>query len=150
MVNQILDERRIDKNQMHLHCQNTELGTQISGVMAMFQSNARSHNISLKLENDGEVYAWIDRTNFDKVIQNLLSNAFKFTSDGGEICIKVRQNGETVIVQVQDTGIGFNDENTDKLFDRFYQGKNTTGMKTAGTGIGLNLCRTLIQMHGGK
>lgn len=150
LVNQILDERRIDKNQMHLHCQNTELGTQISGVMAMFQSNARSHNISLKLENDGEVYAWIDRTNFDKVIQNLLSNAFKFTSDGGEICIKVRQNGETVIVQVQDTGIGFNDENTDKLFDRFYQGKNTTGMKTAGTGIGLNLCRTLIQMHGGK
>lgn len=150
LVNQILDERRIDKNQMHLHCQNTELGTQISGVMAMFQSNARSHNISLKLERDGDVYAWIDRTNFDKVIQNLLSNAFKFTPDGGEICIKLRQDGQTITIQVEDTGIGFSDENTDKLFDRFFQGKNSTGTKTAGTGIGLNLCRTLIQMHGGK
>lgn len=151
LVNQILDERRIDKNQMHLHCQNTELGTQISGVMAMFQSNARQRGISLRLVSEGKVYAWVDRTNFDKIIQNLLSNSFKFTPpDGGDICIMLRYEGNGVVIQVQDTGTGFADENTERLFDRFYQGTNTTGMKTIGTGIGLNLCRTLIQMHGGK
>lgn len=150
LVNQILDERRIDKNQMHLHCQHTDLAEQISGVTAMFQSNARQHNIKLTVESTDEVYAWVDRTNFDKVIQNLLSNSFKFTPDGGEISIRLKQDRNTITIEVADTGQGFSDENTEKLFDRFYQGKNSTGTKSAGTGIGLNLCRTLIQMHGGK
>ena len=150
LVNQILDERRIDKKQMHLHCQNTDLTALATGVAAMFQSNARQHDINLTVESAGAVYAWVDRTNFEKVIQNLLSNSFKFTSDGGEICIRLKQNGTNIVIEVADTGIGFHEENTEKLFDRFYQGKNTTGTRSAGTGIGLNLCRTLIQMHGGK
>lgn len=150
LVNQILDERRIDKNQMHLHCQYTDLTEQVGGVTAMFQSNARQHGIKLTVESAGEVCAWVDRTNFDKVIQNLLSNSFKFTPDGGEISIRLKQDKNTVTIEVADTGSGFSDENTEKLFDRFYQGKNSTGTKSAGTGIGLNLCRTLIQMHGGK
>ena len=150
LVNQILDERRIDKKQMHLHCQNTDLTALATGVAAMFQSNARQHDINLTVESAGAVYAWVDRTNFEKVIQNLLSNSFKFTSDGGEICIRLKQNDTNIVIEVADTGIGFHEENTEKLFDRFYQGKNTTGTRSAGTGIGLNLCRTLIQMHGGK
>ena len=150
LVNQILDERRIDKNQMHLHCQLTELAAQVGGVAAMFQSNARQHGITLGVESEGGVYAWVDRTNFDKVIQNLLSNSFKFTPDGGDIRIILRAAADAVTVQVQDTGPGFSDEDTDRLFDRFYQGRNSTGLRTAGTGIGLNLCRTLVQMHGGR
>lgn len=149
LVNQILDERRIDKKQMHLHCQNTDLTVLAKGVTSMFQSNARQHGISLTVKSEGKVYAWVDRTNFEKIIQNLLSNAFKFTSDGGEISITLKQDGENIKVEVADTGIGLSEENTEKLFDRFYQGKNTTGLKSAGTGIGLNLCRTLVQMHGG-
>lgn len=150
LVNQILDERRIDKNQMHLHCQYTNLTAQVNGVTAMFLSNARQHGIKLSVESQGDVYGWVDRTNFDKVIQNLLSNSFKFTPDGGEICITLRQSGETITIEVKDSGTGFKEENTEKLFDRFYQGRNSTGSRSAGTGIGLNLCRTLIQMHGGK
>lgn len=149
LVNQILDERRIDKKQMHLHCQHTDLTALAKGVTAMFQSSARQHGINLTVRNDEDVYAWIDRTNFEKVIQNLLSNSFKFTPDGGEISITLKNDGENVKIEVADTGIGFNGENTEKLFDRFYQGKNTAGTKSAGTGIGLNLCRTLIKMHGG-
>ena len=149
LVNQILDERRIDKKQMHLHCQHTDVTALVKGITAMFQSNARQHGISLTVNSEGEVYAWIDRTNFEKVIQNLLSNSFKFTSDGGEISITLKNDGENIKIEVADTGIGFNGENTEKLFDRFYQGKNTTGTSSAGTGIGLNLCRTLVQMHGG-
>ena len=114
LVNQILDERRIDKNQMHLHCQYTNLTAQVNGVTAMFLSNARQHGIKLSVESQGDVYGWVDRTNFDKVIQNLLSNSFKFTPDGGEICITLRQSGETITIEVKDSGTGFKEENTEK------------------------------------
>lgn len=81
---------------MHLHCQHTDVTALVKGITAMFQSNARQHGISLTVNSEGEVYAWIDRTNFEKVIQNLLSNSFKFTSDGGEISITLKNDGENI------------------------------------------------------
>lgn len=151
LVNSILDQRRIDKNQMHLQCQPTKLHEYISASCAMFRYNARQHNITLRVESAGDMpEAWIDRVNFDKVMQNVLSNAFKFTPDGGEITVSAACNGSSFIIDVADTGCGFGDEDTEKLFDRFYQGMAKGGSRHEGTGIGLNLSRTLVHMHGGK
>ena len=96
------------------------------------------------------VKAWIDRIQFDKVISNLLSNAFKYTFDGGQVSVVLSQNDKQAIIQVVDSGIGFKDEKTDRLFERFYQGKNANDLHIEGTGIGLNLCRAIVQMHGGQ
>lgn len=149
LVNQILDERKIDKNQMQLKCEPTNLVAYIKGVCSLYQYHARSRNIQLSFEHDDTVVADIDRKQFDKVVNNLLSNAFKYTADGGEIVVDLRQEKQQVILTVSDTGIGFNNEDTSKLFERFYQGKNTSGFHVEGTGIGLNLTRSLVLLHGG-
>ena len=154
LVNQILDERKIDKNQMELHCQPTHLQDFIKGILSLYTFNANERGISIKLQEDPSLggkplSVWIDRIHFDKVISNLLSNAMKYTFDGGDIILTVGKDARHAIIKVMDTGIGFKEENTDRLFERFYQGKNTSDLHIEGTGIGLNLSRAITQMHGG-
>lgn len=155
LVNQILDERKIDKDQMHLHCQKTDLKEFLRGIMSLYNFNVQERSITLSLKEDeslkeeGNLQVWIDRINFDKVISNLLSNAMKYTSDGGEITLLIGKNKESAIIKVEDTGIGLKEEKTDRLFERFYQGNNNSDIHIEGTGIGLNLCRALVKMHGG-
>ncbi len=151
LVNQILDERKIDKNLMQLHCKETNLADFINGVCKLYQYNAQQRNITLTCEHGEEpVMAWIDRTQFDKVISNLLSNAFKYTSDGGNVTIRLSGTLQYITISVSDTGVGFKDEKPDRLFERFYQGKASEKLGIQGTGIGLNLARSIVQLHGGK
>ena len=151
LVNQILDERRIDKNQMQLHCRETNLVDFISNICKLYQYNANQRNITFTFEHDKDhVLAWVDRINFDKVISNLLSNAFKYTFDDGEIKVVLRELQKDIEIQVIDNGLGFKGDEADKLFDRFYQGSNSASLGMQGTGIGLNLCRAITQMHGGN
>ena len=156
LVNQILDERKIDKNQMHLHCQETPLKEFLHGIVSLYRFNAQERNITLELKEDeslssdkDKLKVWIDRINFDKVISNLLSNAMKYTFDGGEITIIIGKDEKNAIIRVEDTGIGLKEEKTDRLFERFYQGNNSSRLHIEGTGIGLNLSRAITQMHGG-
>ncbi len=151
LVNQILDERKIDKNQMKLHCQETDMVTFTKNVCSLFKYNANERNIKLKFITEQEdITAWVDRINFDKVISNLLSNAMKFTFDGGEIDIFLSKTEKYMNLIVQDTGVGFKGEKTERLFERFYQGRNSSDMHVLGTGIGLNLCKAIVNMHGGQ
>ncbi len=158
LVNQILDERKIDKNQMHLHCTATDMAAFLSGICSLYQYNARQRGIQFSFHTAGNdtaagsqpIMAWIDRIQFDKVISNVLSNAFKYTFDGGEVRVELSQSDKQVIIQIVDSGIGFKDENTEKLFERFYQGKNSNSLHIEGTGIGLNLSRAIVLMHGGQ
>ena len=157
LVNQILDERKIDKNQMRLHCQKTNLKEFLRGIVSLYNFNASERNINLSLKEDesldgenGKLQVWIDRINFDKVISNLLSNAMKYTFDGGNITLTICKDQKNAIIKVIDTGIGLKEEKTDRLFDRFYQGNNSSGLHIEGTGIGLNLSKVFVEMHGGS
>ena len=159
LVNQILDERKIDKGQMRLHCEETDLIDFAAQSMRLYQYGARERSIALTL-TDGDdkpvdihhkpVKVWIDRVNFDKVIANLLSNALKYTFDGGAITLSVAEDNDSVKLRVTDTGPGFKEEKPDRLFERFYQSRATNILHIQGTGIGLNLCRNIVQMHGGS
>ncbi len=151
LVNQILDERKIDKNQMHLHCSETDLVAFVTGICSLFQFNARQRNIRFTFEHEDEkLMAWIDRIQFDKVVTNLLSNAFKYTYDGGEVRVILSKDGKSVSLRVVDNGLGFKEENTEKLFERFYQGNDNSDLHIEGTGIGLNLSRAIVLLHGGS
>lgn len=151
LVNQILDERRIDKNQMQLHCRETNLVDFISNICKLYQYNASQRNITFTFEHDKDhVLAWVDRINFDKVISNLLSNAFKYSHDNGEVKVVLREQLKDIEIEVIDNGLGFKGDEAEKLFDRFYQGSNSASLGMQGTGIGLNLCRAITQMHGGR
>ncbi len=151
LVNQILDERKIDKHQMKLSCTSTNLTEFIQGIYKLYEYNAKQRNITYRFEHpEHPVRVWIDKIQFDKVISNLLSNAFKYTYDNGEICIRLTQSENSAVIEVIDDGIGFEDDKTERFFERFYQGKNSKDLHINGTGIGLNLCRALTEMHGGK
>lgn len=151
LVNQILDERKIDKGQMKLTCRQTDLTAFVGGIFKLYEYNAQQRHIRYTyLHPDEPVKVWIDRLQFDKVVSNLLSNAFKYTFDEGEINIHLTKNETEAVIQVADTGIGFEDDKTERFFQRFYQGKNSKDLHIDGTGIGLNLSRAITEMHGGR
>ena len=159
LVNQILDERRIDKDQLRLHCRETDMVAFTASICKMYEYNAQERNIRFSFQHDGveRLDAWIDRKQFDKVINNLLSNAFKYSYDDGEVEVRLqltqptkRQPEQQLLLQVIDNGIGFSKgENTSRLFERFYQGANQGNIHAEGSGIGLNLSRSIVQLHGG-
>ena len=151
LVNQILDKRRLDKHQMNLSCRETNLVEFSQGLVSLFTYNANLRGINIKLEMpEKPVNAWIDRNKLDKAIANLLSNAFKYTPNGGEIIFRIEKQDKKVLLYVIDSGkgLGKNDD-AKNLFERFYQGKNSADMHLGGSGIGLNLCRSIVRLHGG-
>jgi DNA-binding response OmpR family regulator len=150
LVNQILDVRKIDKQQMQLHCQATELVAFVRSISKMFEYNAKERNIDFQFEADAEqLEAWIDRNQFDKVVSNLLSNAFKYSTDQGEVKIRLTHDDQSVRLTVEDNGTGLDADNLKHIFDRFYQGSNARALHVNGTGIGLNLCKMIVDMHHG-
>lgn len=151
LVNQILDKRRLDKHQMKLSCRETNLVEFSQGLVSLFTYNANLRGINIRLEiPETPVNAWIDRNKLDKAIANLLSNAFKYTPNGGEIIFRIEKQDKKVLLYVIDSGKGLGKNDDAKtLFERFYQGKNSADMHLGGSGIGLNLCRSIVRLHGG-
>ncbi len=150
LVNQILDIRKIDKQQMKLHCQETDVVQYVGNVLKSYVYTAKERGINFKYTPEvDKLNVWLDRNGLDKVLDNLLSNAFKYTYDNGEIIVRVSQPDEdTAELQVIDNGMGIKGD-VQKIFDRFYQGANSRSMHIEGTGIGLNLCKMIVSMHHG-
>ena len=135
---------------MHLHTQKTQLVSFINNIYKVFEAHACEHGITFLFEHDDSVVAWIDHMQFDKVVQNLLSNAFKFTSDGGDIILRLNQDGENGFrLSVTDTGTGISEADLPRIFTRFYQSPVNSALGKEGTGIGLNLCKMIVEMHHG-
>lgn len=153
LVNQMMDMRKLDKGQMTLSCRETDMVGFIRDVMTTFEYPAHKRNIRFTFTHEAEsLYVWVDLNNFDKVLMNLLSNAFKYTPDGGEINIllaggKFSGNEGFFEIRISDTGIGIKEDDKEKIFNRFYQVDND--YSNYGTGIGLHLSRLLVELHKG-
>lgn len=151
IINQILDLRKIDRGLLQLHMCPTDLVAMVYDVCALFEAKAAEHRISLIVDNHTNgCEVWIDPVHFDKVIMNLLSNAFKFTPDGGNVSVTLDSTNTEAIITVRDDGQSIAPENLNRVFERFFQEDNQTNLNTAGTGIGLNLARQLVQLHHGS
>ena len=150
LVNQILDIRKIDKQQMTLRCQETDIVQYVGNLLKSYEYTAKERSISFRYNPTlDKLYVWFDRKAIDKVVDNLLSNAFKYTYDNGEIEVRVSEDdGKNALLQVIDNGMGIKGDPR-KLFDRFYQGTTSRSMHIEGTGIGLNLCKMMVEMHHG-
>ncbi|MDH6341877.1 signal transduction histidine kinase/ligand-binding sensor domain-containing protein/DNA-binding response OmpR family regulator [Parabacteroides sp. PFB2-12] len=151
LLNQLLDIRRIDKGQMTMAFSEVDLVGFINELLGNFEYQAEKRNISLTFKHEPDsLPVWIDRNNFDKVLINLLHNAFKFTPAGGDVVISLQAKKEDNIkyaeICIQDTGIGLDEKKVERIFERFYQGSSITA---SGSGIGLNLCKTLVELHHG-
>jgi Signal transduction histidine kinase len=151
LVNQILDVRKIDKQQMHLHCQQTEMVSFVRGICKMFEFSAQERHLNFRLDSGSlkQLDVWVDRSQFDKVVSNLLSNAFKYTAENGEVVVSLAVEGQNAMLRVTDNGVGLDENSLKHIFDRFYQGDNAQRLNIKGTGIGLNLCKMIVDMHHG-
>lgn len=159
LVNQLMDIRKIDKGQMSLRFQEIDIVGFIRDLYYTFEYQANAKHITLNFHPEmEELQAWIDPKNFDKVILNIISNAFKFTPENGEINIYLRTGKDVNTTRplqhyfeiiVEDNGIGINPAEIGRIFERFYQIRNSHNNSDVGTGIGLHLCRSLVVLHHG-
>lgn len=148
LVNQLMDFKKIEDRKMIVRASEVDIVHFISDVMTAFERIAQKRKISFELKTDiKQISVWFDPDMFDKVIFNLLSNAFKFTNDNGRIHITVSIDsaGKNVVIFVEDDGIGMSKDYLGHAFDRFYTGENWVG-----TGIGLSLSKEFIELHYGQ
>jgi signal transduction histidine kinase/DNA-binding response OmpR family regulator len=149
LVNQLMDFRRIELGKIDLSVSKSDIVSFTRRVFESFQPMAEQKKINYHFHADVfECPLYFDEEKIDKVIFNLLSNAFKFISPNGKISVKVNASmSDSVHISVEDNGPGIASERQQKIFERFYQQKDHRNM---GTGIGLSLSRELIQLHKGK
>ena len=150
LINQMMDLRKIDKGQMQLHMRETDLIGFVDDIHTLFAQQAKTKNIQFTYEHDtDQLPVWIDRSNFDKVVVNILSNAFKFTKPGGIVSINITHDDRQAVLTVYDNGEKIPADKMERIFDRFYQLPTTATDRNVGTGIGLDLTRSLVEMHHG-
>jgi two-component system sensor histidine kinase/response regulator len=146
VINQILDFRKVEGKQEKLAVREIDLVPFVGEIKSYFDSMASVRAISYTFTSSiKQCTLWIDPDLLEKVFFNLLSNAFKFTPEGGSVRIELTEEGDRVFIQVIDTGSGIRPANLPHLFDRFY-----TEDRSMGTGIGLHLVKEYIHMHGGE
>ena len=145
-----MDLRKIDKGQMQMHMCETELVSFLGDIYNLFTQQAKTKNVQFRYDHDTlELPVWIDRDNFDKIIVNLLSNAFKFTPAGGQVSLRLTHDAKNASIAIRDTGPGIPEDKKDKIFQRFYQAPVKADERNLGTGIGLDLTRSLVELHHG-
>ena len=150
LINQMMDLRKIDKGQMQMRMSETNLVGFVGDIYNLFENQARAKQIKLTFDHDSEdLYVWIDRQNFDKVVMNVLSNAFKYTPTGGEVGIRLTHNDKQATLAISDNGEKIPEDKLDKIFERFYQTATIANDRNVGTGIGLDLTRSLVELHHG-
>lgn len=146
VINQILDFRKVESNQQKLKIQPVDIVALAGEVKSYFESVAALRNIRYTF--DSEIKAdilWIDPDMIEKVLTNLLSNAFKYSHEGGQVEVSIREEAEAVQIGIKDNGPGIKPEALPQIFDRFY-----TEDQHSGTGIGLHLVKEYIRMHQGE
>ena len=150
LINQMMDLRKIDKGQMVMRMCQTDMVAFINEEYELFKQLALAKNIDFEYQHDSEeLPVWIDRNNFDKVIINLLSNAFKFTPTAGHILLSLTHTNHHAYISVKDSGIGIPKDKLETIFQRFYQTPADPSDRNVGTGIGLDLTRSLVELHYG-
>ena len=150
LINQMMDLRKIDKGQMVMRMCKTDMVSFINEEYDLFKQQAIAKSIDFEYQHDcEELPVWIDRNNFDKVIINTLSNAFKFTPTAGHILLSLTHTGHHAYISIKDSGIGIPKDKLETIFQRFYQTPADPSDRNVGTGIGLDLTRSLVELHYG-
>ena len=156
MVNQLLDFRKSDVRGHQLNPAQGDIVDFIQGVSNSFTEYSEKKNVRLIFFSAvKELYMVFDEDKMGKIIMNLLSNAFKFTPEGGRVDVSLDlltaedEQSERFEIKISDTGIGIKDEDKEFIFERFYQVQHKTGQKTGGSGIGLHLVKEFVSLHKG-
>lgn len=150
LVNQLLDLQRLDAGRMQPSFRPCNLVEFVSQIVESFRTYCEKKGLQLVSNLNECSTVYLDMEKFDKVVYNLLSNAMKFTPEGGTISVTVEQKGDSCLLQVKDTGIGIVPEQIPHLFERFRQAEGSENRSYEGSGLGLALVKELVELHGGR
>ena len=156
LINQLLDLSKVESGKMNLQLKEENIVELVKGYVNAFESLAKRKNITLTFNSEHEyIPLLVDRDKIEKILYNILSNAFKFTKEEGNIKITInagngREESGFVEISISDTGIGIHPDHLDKIFNRFYQIDETHKYDHTGSGIGMALARELVELHHGK
>lgn len=151
LVDEVIDIRRQEQQHLTMILKKCSLVEIINEIYLSFKDFSVFKGIELVFESDKEeIMVWVDRYQIEKVFYNLLSNAFKYTDNGGRIRIGITEQNSSVDVYVSDTGIGIPSTDLPNIFDRFWQSHDNLDNKIKGSGIGLSLSKGIVEMHGGN
>lgn len=151
LIQQLLDLSKIESGNLQLQLQNGDVLAFLKALAASFSSHAEQKNIQYQLNfpENGLISAF-DPDKLEKISYNLLSNAFKFTPNGGQIKVSAKKEADRLIFSVKDSGQGIPKKELPHIFDRFYRSSDSKKKEQEGTGIGLALTKELVKLHGGQ
>ncbi|MTW85740.1 cell wall metabolism sensor histidine kinase WalK [Virgibacillus dakarensis] len=150
MVNDLLQLSKMDNKDYGLHKEKTDFMAYIHHIIDRFEMNAYE-GIELRRElPEGQYYVWMDKDKMTQVLDNIISNAIKYSPEGGIIRIGIEKQRHQLVVSIQDEGIGISYDKVDKIFDRFYRADKARTRKLGGTGLGLAIAKELVEAHHGK
>lgn len=155
LINQVLDLSKLESGKMKLEFESTDIVALLKNRVASFDSLAEGNKISLKFNSKVKsLLLSVDKEKIEEVIDNLLSNAFKFTPPNGKINIILDEEKSeftaNAVITISDTGIGIAEEKLVNIFDRFYQVDGTSTKQYEGTGLGLAIVKEIVELHGGS
>ena len=150
-VNELLDVVRINRGLLEVSRRRLDLVEVVREVVASMQSTIeeKRHSLELALANE-PIFIDGDQGRLDQVVTNLLENAIKFTDPGGQIRLTVEQRGQQAVLTVSDSGIGIPLDRLDRIFEPFVRGSSTLSRTGGGLGLGLNVVRRVVELHGGR
>jgi signal transduction histidine kinase/DNA-binding response OmpR family regulator/sugar lactone lactonase YvrE len=152
LIDQLLELSQLEKAAIPIKARQENVVTILKGLLSSFESLAKQKNVSIKFESDTNTkMCWVDRDKIEKIINNLLSNAFKFTPQGGKVSVTLKDfsnNGKQFAeIIITDSGVGIPKDKIDKVFDRFFQVDDSTQRSHGGSGIGLALVKEFVDLH---
>ncbi|MCS4471539.1 PAS domain-containing sensor histidine kinase [Clostridium botulinum] len=150
LINNLLDTTKLDSGYLKLNLVNYNIVNLIEEITLSVTSYAESKGINIIFDtNVEEKIIAVDTDKIERIILNLLSNSIKFTNPGGNIFVNVKDSGENVYIHVKDTGVGIPSDKLESIFERFFQVDKTLKKNKEGTGIGLHLVKSFVEMHKG-
>lgn len=151
IIENLIKAAMIDKAELNMKPETCDLREAIKRASKELEAEAKKKTVKIKVSLEKDIPKVIaDPANLDSVLRNLLSNAVKFNKKGGTVTIEAAKNGKKVEVKVKDTGIGIAPEHHQKIFNRFYQVDSGLARKYDGTGMGLAICRGIVEAYGGR
>jgi PAS domain S-box-containing protein len=151
LVNNLIDLTKLDSGFLKLNLQNHNIISIVEDITLSVAEYIESKNINIQFDTEvEEKYLACDADMIERIMLNLLSNAVKFTPPEGYICVNIYDRGDFIIISVKDSGIGIPEDKQQVIFDRFRQVDKSMTRRTEGSGIGLNLVKSLVELHGGE
>ncbi|MGB3464521.1 MAG: response regulator, partial [Cyclobacteriaceae bacterium] len=151
LINQLLELSKLERGKMKLEASERDIVEFLKPLVKSFTAMANKKYIRYKIDLPShEVLVYFDNDKLEKIVTNLLSNAFKYTPDFGTVELKLKDESHCVSLQVSDSGIGVPDDEAEYIFNRYYRVNNKQAVRNEGTGIGLSLARELVQLHRGS